>query len=132
MIYDELNVCAAALLLGVRLKVCYDILRVFRKIIPHHIVFISLEDLIFFTYAGLVSFGIIYVTNDGVVRAFIIEFICLGALIYNLVLGKRIFWLLEKIIGKIKKTVRKVLKKVAKKVKIIVYSVSKIRKADKD
>ena len=132
MIYDELNVCAAALLLGVRLKVCYDILRVFRKIIPHHIVFISLEDLIFFTYAGLVSFGIIYVTNDGVVRAFIIEFIGLGALIYNLVLGKRIFWLLEKIIGKIKKTVRKVLKKAAKKVKIIVYSVSKIRKADKD
>lgn len=132
MIYDELNVCAMALLLGVRLKVCYDILRVFRKIIPHHIVFISLEDLIFFTYAGLASFGIIYVTNDGVVRAFIIEFICLGACIYNLILGKWIFLLLEKIIGKIKKTVRKVLKKAAKRVKIIIYSVSGIRKEDKD
>lgn len=65
-----------ASLMGVLITFVYDLLRIFRRVIPHSSFFVSLEDLIFWIYCSVKVFLLMYHESDGTLRWFAV----LGAL----------------------------------------------------
>ncbi len=65
-----------ALLMGIFISFIYDLLRIFRRVIPHNKFWISLEDLAFWFYCGKEVFLLMYREGNGNLRWFAV----LGAL----------------------------------------------------
>ncbi len=59
-----------SLLMGIFITYVYDLLRIFRRVIPHSSFFVSLEDLIFWIYCGSEVFLMMYHEGDGTLRWF--------------------------------------------------------------
>ena len=57
-------------LLGAFITFCYDLFRILRRIIPHGIFWISLEDLVFWVMATGGIFYLLYYENNGMFRWF--------------------------------------------------------------
>ena len=66
-----------ALLMGIFITFIYDLLRIFRIVVPHNGFFVSAEDLLFWVYCGGEVFLLMYHESDGTLRWFAI----LGALV---------------------------------------------------
>ena len=75
---------------GAGLMMTYDLLRIFRIFIPHTYVFTGIEDMIYWVYAALVTFSLLYEQNDGGLRGYVIAGIFLGMFLYDR-LGSRFF-----------------------------------------
>ena len=73
----EVWLMALSLVTGAWLMLAYDTLRVFRLVIRHGSFWMGVEDFIYWLYAGLVTFILLYEQNDGVFRAYRIFFKCL-------------------------------------------------------
>lgn len=105
--YEELLFFCRTFLAGVFLAVCYDVLRVIRKIFIHTSFWTGIEDILYWCFTGIFLFFIIYTENDGVIRSYAILAIGLGALLYHVGPGKPLFhwtvWMLEKILTPIRK-----------------------------
>ena len=56
-IKDELIFLLISFALGEGLVMLYDVLRIFRKIVNHSVVWISIEDIIYWILAALLIFG---------------------------------------------------------------------------
>ena len=65
-----------ALLMGIFITFIYDLLRIFRLVVPHNGFFVSTEDLLFWVYCGGEVFLLMYHESDGTLRWFAV----LGAL----------------------------------------------------
>ena len=65
-----------ALLMGIFITFIYDLLRIFRRVIPHNGFFVSMEDLAFWIYCGGEVFLMMYHEGNGSLRWFAV----LGAL----------------------------------------------------
>lgn len=65
-----------ALLMGIFITFLYDLLRIFRRVVPHGGFLVSLEDLCFWIYCGAEVFLLMYHEGDGNLRWFAV----LGAL----------------------------------------------------
>lgn len=65
-----------ALLMGIFITFIYDLLRIFRLVVPHNGFFVSAEDLFFWVYCGGEVFLLMYHESDGTLRWFAV----LGAL----------------------------------------------------
>ena len=65
-----------ALLMGIFITFVYDLLRIFRRVVPHNAFFVSMEDLLFWVYCGEEVFLLMYHESDGTLRWFAV----LGAL----------------------------------------------------
>lgn len=59
-----------ALLMGIFITFIYDILRIFRRVIPHNGFFVSLEDLFFWIYCAMEVFLLMYHESNGTLRWF--------------------------------------------------------------
>lgn len=105
LVSDQLYIFIWAIIFGGLLGFFYDIIRVFRRILPHEKLAIGVEDIIFWFIAAIIIFGYIFNTNDGVMRGFIFIGLSLGVIIYML-LFSRIF------VEFTAKTIRIVLKKI--------------------
>ena len=66
-----------ALLMGIFITFIYDLLRIFRRVVPHRNFFVSAEDLLFWIYCGGEVFLLMYHESDGTLRWFAV----LGALV---------------------------------------------------
>lgn len=91
-IYEELGLLAAAMALGAGLAGVYDLLRIARRIIPRGIVWVSLEDFLYWAVACIVIFAFFYQENAGGIRGYIVGGITAGAIIYHVLLGR---WLVR-------------------------------------
>ena len=109
-ILDELLIFKDAFLLGVAMVIVYDCLRLFRRILPHGIIWISVEDFLYWLVSGIMIFLLLYYRNDGAMRLYILLGIACGALIYYFTLGRILFRLLSDNIQKMKKRLKKVYK----------------------
>lgn len=109
-ILDELLIFKDAFLLGVAMVVVYDCLRLFRRILPHGIIWISVEDFLYWLVSGIMIFLLLYYRNGGAMRLYILLGIGCGALIYYFALGRILFRLLSDNIQKIKKRLKKAYK----------------------
>lgn len=77
-----------AVLLGVFCGVLWDLLRFFRRLFPIGRVGLFVEDLLFFTVWSLLTFLLCYVTNFGIVRAYILFAQPLGFFLWYCLPGK--------------------------------------------
>ena len=123
-------------MLGAGLMFMYDILRILRIVVPHTVLIISVEDVLYWVIAGFCMFLLLYKEDAGSIRWFAVAITVVGMLIYNFgisrfvvpFVGKCIRWPLMQVIrflkivtSKIKATGKKVtglLKKLHKKDKI--------------
>ena len=101
-ILKETDVLLAAFFTGILLLLIYDVLRIFRRIVPHTLWLVGGEDLIFWIGSAAALFAMLYRENSGYIRGFVIGGVLVGMLIYNLIFSawvvKGSVFLLEKIL----------------------------------
>lgn len=117
-IHQEMLFLLISLALGEGLVIFYDVFRILRRVIPHGVIWISLEDLFYWIICALLVFGMVFQTNDGLVRGFSIGGICIGMLFYNHFVSPVLVKGISGILGKIIRFWKKGLKKAKKAVKI--------------
>lgn len=111
-----------AMFSGMILSAVYDVLRIFRNVIRHRRIWISIEDFIFWNFVGIFLYIVIFTGNNGILRWFIVVSALLGAVLYHIGIGKFIVKYVSKIINAI---INILLKKPIKKAKIILVKVMK-------
>lgn len=104
----EAAILCAAVAAGAGLFFLYDILRIFRRIIPHGAVWIGVEDFVYWLVCTGVVFVMLYRENDGMVRGFALGGVVLGMLAYFLLLSRFVV----KVNVRILKAVLGILKKI--------------------
>ena len=85
-----------SLVTGGWLMLAYDTLRVFRLIIRHGPFWTGAEDFLYWLYAGLVTFILLYEQNDGVFRAYVIGGVFAGMILYDRFISRIFFKCLKK------------------------------------
>lgn len=72
-----------ALLMGIFITFVYDILRIFRRVMPHGGFLVSLEDLVFWIYCAAEVFLMMYHESNGNLRWFAVIGALVGMLLYK-------------------------------------------------
>lgn len=73
---------------GAGLMMAYDFLRILRIFIPHQPVVTGVEDMIYWIYASLVTFSLLYEQNDGGLRGYVIAGVFMGMFLYDRLIGR--------------------------------------------
>ena len=115
-IHQELIFLLISVALGEGLIILYDIFRIFRQVIPHGVIWTAIEEV-----CALLVFGMVFRTNDGLVRGFSIGGILLGMLFYNHFVSPFFVKYLSLFFRKIMVILKKGLKKIVQAVKIVLY-----------
>ena len=111
-----------ALLMGIFITFIYDLLRIFRLVVPHNGFFVSVEDLLFWVYCGGEVFLLMYHESDGTLRWFAVLGALAGMYLYMKLVSpffvkyislslKRLIRLFEKILHFLFKPVRFMFRK---------------------
>lgn len=79
----EARLLVMSFLTGAGFIVVYDCLRVFRLLCPHNIVCIGIEDMLYWIYAALMTFSLLYQENDGDIRAYAVVSAFVGMALYQ-------------------------------------------------
>lgn len=117
-IHQELVFLLISFALGEGLVMLYDVFRIFRKVVPHGVIWISVEDVLYWIVAALLIFGMIFQENDGLIRGFAIGGILLGMLFFNHFVSPFLIRSISGILKKILEILKKGLKKIREAVKI--------------
>ena len=96
--------------MGVYLAFVYDNIRIFRRIIPHNTVFVSLEDIAFWGYLAVEVFLLMYYESNGMLRWFSVVGALTGILVYNKLLGRFYVHYISLFLKKILQRCRRILK----------------------
>ena len=72
-----------ALFMGIFITFIYDLLRIFRRVVPHRGFFVSAEDLFFWIYCGEEVFLMMYHESDGTLRWFAVLGALAGMFLYR-------------------------------------------------
>lgn len=118
-------VCAAT---GVLLMFGYDLLRALRRVWTHGNLLLAIEDFLYWSLAGILVFGVIFLKNSGRVRGFSLCAIALGMGLYHISASRLILrgvsgmlrillTILSKIAGIVLRPLKYLTKKVCKKPK---------------
>lgn len=138
-IFHELDFFAVSFALGIVLVLVYDCLRIFRRLVRHGVVWISLEDLCYWIFTAFVIFAMLYQKNDGLIRGFSIGGIVLGMLLYNQMISrytvkyiscalKKVIRFVQKVTGFILTPFRKAAKTASNKCSILARKGRKFKK----
>ena len=95
-IVKELQFFGLAVLRGAGLLVLYDLIRIIRRIVPHGVFAIALEDVLYWAGTALLVFQLLYRENDGAVRGYALFAVAAGMMIYHRTVSG---WLVEHIAG---------------------------------
>lgn len=113
-IYEELALVCFFFLLGIFLAASYDVLRIFRGLIPHGRLMVNLEDLIYWIYVAIVIFVMLYEKNDGRLRGYVFGGLLVGMIVYGCTFSRicvpPIIAFLRRIFGFLLKPVRKLFR----------------------
>lgn len=82
-IVDEVMFLLDSFFLGAVITCIYDGFLILRRLIRHNMLFISLEDLIFWIVCAIGVFGVLYEENNGTLRWFAVVGAALGMLVYK-------------------------------------------------
>ncbi|MEY8354311.1 spore cortex biosynthesis protein YabQ [Lachnospiraceae bacterium 54-53] len=92
----EVKLLLYSFLTGAGLMMTYDLLRISRIFIPHSSVFIGIEDMIYWIYAALITFSLLYAQNDGGLRGYVIAGVFAGMFLYDRLVSRFFIKLLKK------------------------------------
>lgn len=81
-ISQEAVFLGVSVLLGALLFLIYDILRIFRRIVPHGNIWIGVEDFIYWLLCTGAVFLMLYQENDGMIRGFAFGGLVVGMILY--------------------------------------------------
>lgn len=95
----ELQFFGLAVLRGVGILMLYDLLRIFRRVVPHGVWLIAAEDVLYWIGTALLVFQLLYRENDGAVRGYALFAVAVGMLLYHQTLSN---WMVEHIAGILK------------------------------
>lgn len=98
-IEKELAIFLQAVLSGNQVCLAYDVLRVFRRLVKHNLLFVSIEDIAFWIGTGFYLFVRIYQTSNGTIRWYFVLGVLFGGCSTYYVIEK----LAKKYIAKFKK-----------------------------
>ena len=79
----ELQFFFLAVLRGVLILVLYDLLRIFRRIWPHGVWAVALEDILYWIVTALLVFQLLYRENDGAVWGYALLAVACGMVFYH-------------------------------------------------
>ena len=99
-----------ALLMGIFITFIYDILRIFRRVVPHGGFLVSLEDLVFWIYCAAEVFLMMYHESNGNLRWFAVIGALIGMLLYKKLVSPRFVKYVSLWLGKVFQMLGKVLK----------------------
>jgi spore cortex biosynthesis protein YabQ len=125
-VWQELTFAGNAACLGAMLFFLYDLLRVFRRLILHSLIWISVEDLVYWIVFTGAVFRMMAQQNDGRIRGFALIGMAGGMALYYLLFGRMFLRIAEKIT----KIIRKRLKSLRQLITIGDRKGRRIRKAD--
>lgn len=120
-IHQELIFLLISLALGEGLIMLYDLLRILRKVISHGVIWVAVEDVCYWVICALLVFGMVFRTNDGLVRGFSVGGILMGMLFYNHFVSPFLVKYLSLFFRKIMVISKKGLKKAVQAVKIVLH-----------
>lgn len=99
-----------SIFVGAGLFLLYDVLRIFRRIIPHGNIWIGVEDFIYWMICTGIVFVMLYQENDGMIRGFALLGLVFGMAVYFLLLSRYVVQvnvlILKKILGCVKRVLR--------------------------
>lgn len=98
-ILKELQFFGLAVLRGVLILVLYDVIRIIRRVMPHGICAVALEDIVYWIATSLLVFQLLYRENDGAVRGYALFAVAVGMLLYHQTISG---WLVTRISGSLK------------------------------
>ena len=101
-IHFEIRLLILGVAAGAGLMALYDLLRLFRALVPHGWLLVGVEDLLYWIFAGLAVFYLLYEENDGALRLYVISTIFLTMIVYDR--------LCSTILRKVLKKIRRYLK----------------------
>ncbi len=105
-IHQETWTFLYACLLGMGLTACYDVLRLWRILIPHRALVVSLEDLLFFIAAAVVTYGFLLTFQKGDFRMHLLIGQMAGATLYFWTASRLVHWILTPIVKILKSIFR--------------------------
>lgn len=116
-IRQELTLLLVSLAAGNLMVVCYDVLRILRRIISHRMCVVALEDMLYWLLCGCAVFVLLHRRSDGVIRGFVMGGILIGMLAWNHFISaytveyisRFLQWALKKISPPIKFFLKKIL-----------------------
>lgn len=106
-IYSQGILLASCVGLGAWLMVCYDLLRIFRMLLPHKSWAVSLEDLLYWMYVTWSAFSLLYRQNDGGLRGCAIGGMFLGMVCYDKAVSRNVMKVLQKFTERIRMKVQR-------------------------
>lgn len=77
-----------AVVSGIFITFIYDIIRIWRRVLPHGEVLVSLEDLAFWVFCAIHIFGLMHRESNGSLRWFAVMGALAGMLLYKLTISK--------------------------------------------
>ena len=101
-IHFEIRLLILGVAAGAGLMALYDLLRLFRALVHHGWLWVGVEDLLYWIFAGLAVFYLLYEENDGALRLYVISTIFLTMIVYDR--------LCSTILRKVLKKIRRYLK----------------------
>lgn len=87
-IIKEADVLVISLIMGMILLMVYDLIRIFRRLVPHGTLWVGIEDVLFWIAGAMALFAMLYQENSGYIRGFVIGGVLVGMLLYNLLLSR--------------------------------------------
>ena len=85
-----------SLLVGGWLKLVYDLFRVLRLMVKHSSFVRGIEDFLFWIFAGVVSFMLLYEQNVGGLRLYASLWVRVGMSLYDRIVSRFLFAVLKK------------------------------------
>ncbi len=92
--------------MGVYIPFLYDWLRIFRRVIPHGSLWVSLEDFVFWIYCAAEVFLLMQRESQGTLRWFAIFGAAVGIWLYERLVGRYLVRLLSRFLSKIWKRIK--------------------------
>lgn len=114
---EESNFFLYSVCMGIIITFIYDLIRVFREIVPHNAFFVSIEDMLFWFFTSCAQFILLYKMNNGMVRWYSIAGALIGMILYKKSFGQYIVVILSRLIKKIQHIV----------LRLFMYAISPIR-----
>lgn len=103
----EVMLFVQAIFAGAGLFLVYDVLRVIRCIFVHGIIWVSIEDALYWMISGFWIFLRICRINDGIIRGYMLVAGLAGAALYYAVFSRPLMFHITKIIHSAKKQLKK-------------------------
>lgn len=83
VIHQETVVFLLSVLHGAGLTFVYDLIRCLRRTFYHGTVAVSIEDFLFWTAAGFLTFCLTFFRTNGVIRGYVAAGIAIGVILYH-------------------------------------------------